>query len=306
MTRRSRRVYEPNESAVSDLSDQREAHSSAHEENLEDKHEGLAKRADDSPVSGGKKKPRLSLSPDVEDDVEELSDSRKERLLKNVMDCLVKDWHPLDPEQNPLDITDFEELLGQFEHAWMFRRSMTLAFKKLLIGRGVTLSKEKAAIFALAIEQALELDDSDGWNDSVYVQRLYDCCSLEDFQQALWGCGLINPGALMAKIYAWCHPEKLPEMVAKEVSMESFWRDLFELPFCGGQCDPILLALAKGCTWEVCLRYGTHVMRDLMRTVPDWWKRRTPSRSLKFYKDLFAETNMPRESENYVQRSLQV
>lgn len=264
--------------------------------------------------NGGVKRPHEKLKSDEDSDVEEpvviakrsrpeteeLSISRQERLMANVMDCLYKDWHPLDPEQNPLDSTDFMELLDQFEDAWTFRRSMNLAFKKILVGQRGAISGEKAAIFALAIEQALDLDSSDDWNDSVFVERLYGCRTLDDFQQALWGCELINPGALMAKIYAWCHPSKLPARLAKEVSMESFWRDLIDLPFCGGECDPILLVVAKGCTWDVALRYGTHTIRKLMDIVPNWWKKRTPDHALQYYKDWFAETNMVRKLEQYV------
>lgn len=214
------------------------------------------------------KKPYMRINHGVEYEDEDEStdpDTRREHFLACVMRYLDQDWHPLDSQQNPRYTTDYEELLGQFERAWKFRDSMALAFTFLRFGPKVTVSKERAAIFAQAMEQVLRLGHSPDWNNSSHVQTLYDCRTLEDFQLVLWRCELISPGALIAKIYSRHHSEPL-----SDVTIESLMDDCLQVPFLWSH-DPYLLCAVKAYAWELALALGLEVLKELMERIPNWW-----------------------------------
>lgn len=226
------------------------------------------------------KKPDMKINYGVEYDDEDKStdpDTRREHFLECVMKYLDQDWHPLDPQQNPRYITDYEELLGQFKRAWKFRDSMALAFTFLRFGPKVTVFKERAAIFAQAMEQVLRLGHSPEWNNSGHIQTLYDCRTLEDFQLALWRCELINPGAWIAKIYSWHHSEPLAD-----VTIESLRDDCLQVPFLWSH-DPILPCVVKAYAWELALALGREVLKVLKERIPNWWIIPKPKLS---YEDL--------------------
>lgn len=209
--------------------------------------------------------------------------------MSNVVSCLDKGWRPLDEKQNSSNETDVWKLLEQFNRAWKFRESMDSAFKKVLYGHQVVISRTRANIFAAAMEEVLGLDKAKDWATSVFAKRLYKCRTLEQFQQALWGCELIRPGALMAKLFAWCHPGLLPQKWKKEATMESFWLDSVQLPFCGRNGDLTLLSIVKGYKWHVALKYGKIIMKILMNRDPNWWKLPAPLYDMLEFKEWCTE-----------------
>lgn len=217
-------------------------------------------------VSDRKLNMRINDGVEYDDENESTDpDTRRENYLACVMKYLDQDWHPLDPQQNPRSTTDYEELLGQFERAWKFRDSMAQAFTFLRFGPKVTVSKEKAAIFAQAMEQVLRLGHSPEWYNSGHVQTLYDCRTLEDFQLVLWRCELISPGALIAKIYSWHHSEPL-----SDVRIESIMDDFSQIPFLGSP-HLFLLCVVKAYAWKLALTFGLIVLEELMERIPNWW-----------------------------------
>lgn len=222
---------------------------------------------------------------------DELSFSKKERLLVTVVDALDKGWKPLDPTQNPPNDTDFWRLLEQFNRAWKFRDSMVQAFSKVLFGQWGAISEDRAVIFAVAVEQALNLGSAPNWRGSVYAKRLYACRSIADFEQVLWGCHLINPAALMAKVYALAHPDELPSNMRKELTFERLWLEFAALPFCGGAI-PYLFFNGLLRTWPVALRYGVQIISHLMDLQDNWWRAKPMEISLDQCQAWERETNM--------------
>lgn len=166
--------------------------------------------------------------------------------------------------------TDLVQLVQQFDQYQAFISAVRYAVKRMAPETGQVLTREEAAILSNAIADNLQLHDDVFWRDGEYMKCLYNCETMEDYEEAFWKTQLILPLGAAAKYYSCFVSVESASGSLAASHYASVWDSMGKLP--RFIFDPIFNLILACADWESCVKAFTIMFPTYRLRVKDWWK----------------------------------
>lgn len=190
--------------------------------------------------------------------------------VKLLSEFLANKWLRPATLQTPKDLA---RLAQQFDEYQTFISAVRYAVKNIAPDDGQVLTRKESMMLSNAIAENLQLHADVLWSNGEYMKILYNCETMEAFEEALWTTQLVLPLGAAAKYYTCLSSMKLSSDLHAAPHHATVWDLLTKLP--RFIFDPVFNLILMIADWESCVKALECLLPSYRLEDEHWWKPNT-------------------------------